>query len=151
MWWSVIHGFTPFLCRPNLSDELYPLLYLAWLSPLLLHVGVVRKVVSTPLGLLILRLLVLVGIASFQFQDPHSQAVIMGVGNAAAMLVLCSSWWATSHIDRYVASSHLACMVENVPHSFHPAVFESSEIAYIHNKILRISTSLVVARHSTHG
>lgn len=105
IWWSVLQSFASFLCDPNsysLSTISLPycLLCSVWLSPLLLLVSAVRTAVSTPLGLLVLRLVLLGGIASFQFQEPHSHAVGMGVAMSAATIILCSKLWDISQIDR---------------------------------------------------
>lgn len=108
LWWSILHAlpsgvfFYP-LCALEISG--YEVLCAVWLSPLLLLIGPLRRAVSTPLGLLVLRLLTLVGVASFQGPTTLSRLIILGVGNFFVLLTLTATWWGLSRLDRWVDPS----------------------------------------------
>lgn len=74
---------------------------LLWLSPLLMGVGPFRRFLTSPLGLLLMRLCSLVGVASYQAPSTLSRLLVLGVGNFFAMLVLAGSWWEKSKLDRH--------------------------------------------------
>ena len=72
---------------------------LTWLSPLLLMVGAVQKMVSTPLGLFLLRLVVAAGSLSPRSPSALVRCALLSAGNACAMLALCAKWWHMSSLD----------------------------------------------------
>lgn len=74
---------------------------LLWLSPVLMGVGPIRRFVTSPLGLMLMRLGSLVGVASYHAPSTLSRLLILGVGNFFAMLVLAGSWWEKSKLDRH--------------------------------------------------
>ena len=55
------------LCAMEISG--FEIVCVFYFSPLLTLIGPIQRAVSTPLGLLVLRLLTLVGVASFQVCD----------------------------------------------------------------------------------
>ena len=75
LWWSVVHSlsavmwFYP-LCAMEISG--FEVVCTFYLSPVLTLIGPIRRAVSTPLGLMGLRLLTLVGVASFQVCSGYS-------------------------------------------------------------------------------
>ena len=73
---------------------------LLWLSPILLGVGLFRRCVSSPLGLMFVRALTMIGVASYQAPTTLSRLLILAVGNMFAMLTLAGSWWDKSKLDR---------------------------------------------------
>ena len=78
----------------------YESLAVLWLSPLLLLLGPVRRALTTPSGLLLLRLLMMVGVASFQVNTLLTRLAVLAVGNFFAFLVLPASLWDLSRLDR---------------------------------------------------
>ena len=78
----------------------YESLAVVWFSPLLVLIGPLRRAVATPLGLLVLRLLSLVGVASYQAPTLLSRLVLLAVGNFFCGLVLTAKWWNMSKLDR---------------------------------------------------
>ena len=103
LWWSMIHGFPALiwffpLCAMEISG--YESLAVVWFSPLLVLIGPLRRAVATPLGLLVLRLLSLVGVASYQAPTLLSRLILLAVGNFFCGLVLTAKWWNMSKLDR---------------------------------------------------
>lgn len=99
----MIHGFPALvwffpLCAMEISG--YESLAIVWFSPLLVLIGPLRRAVATPLGLLVLRLLSLVGVASYQAPTLLSRLVLLAVGNFFCGLVLTAKWWNMSKLDR---------------------------------------------------
>ena len=105
LWWSVFGAlpaliwFYP-LCAMEISG--YESLAFLWLSPLLTFIGPIRRGVSTPTGLMLLRILTLIGVVSFQAPTTLSRLILLAVGNSFALLTLCASWWNMSKLDRYI-------------------------------------------------
>lgn len=101
----MIHGFPALiwffpLCAMEISG--YESLAVVWFSPLLVLIGPLRRAMATPLGLLVLRLLSLVGVASYQAPTLLSRLILLAVGNFFCGLVLASKWWNMSKLDRLV-------------------------------------------------
>lgn len=88
------------LCAMHISG--YETLSVLWFSPLLLLVPLLRRAAATPLALLLLRLLMLVGVASFQIHELLSRLVTLAVGNFFVLLVLPASLSGLSKLDRWV-------------------------------------------------
>lgn len=104
MWWSVIQAlpalvwFFP-LCQMEVSG--YEALALVWFSPFLTLLPPVRRTVSSPLGLMILRLLSIVGVASIQAPTTITRLTMLAAGNFFVMLGWTGNWWSMSKLDRY--------------------------------------------------
>lgn len=99
----MIHGFPALiwffpLCAMEISG--FESLAVVWFSPLLVLIGPLRRAVATPLGLLVLRLVSLVGVASYQAPTLLSRLVLLAVGNFFCGLVLTAKWWNMSKLDR---------------------------------------------------
>ena len=86
------------LCAMHISG--YETLSVLWFSPLLLLVPPLRRTAATPLALFLLRLLMLVGVASFHIHDLLSRLVTLAVGNFFVLLVLPASLCGLSKLDR---------------------------------------------------
>lgn len=78
----------------------YEALGIVWFSPLLTLIGPLRRAISTPFGLLVLRLLTIVGVASFQAPTTISRLVLLATGNFFVMLGWVANWWSMSKLDR---------------------------------------------------
>lgn len=102
-WWSMFHAmpalvfFFP-LCQMGPSG--YEVLSIVWFSPLLTLIGPIRRGISTPTGLLITRMLSIVGVASFLASTLLLRLTLLAAGNFFIMLVLVGSWWNMSKLDR---------------------------------------------------
>ena len=103
LWWNITLALAPMiwfypLCALEISG--YETLCVLWFSPLLMLIGPIRRGASSPLGLLLLRLLTLVGVASYQAPTTLSRLIVLAVGNMFAMLTLGATWWNMSKLDR---------------------------------------------------
>ena len=87
------------LCALQISG--FELAYVLSLSPLLALSGPIRRALTTPFGLLLLRILTLVGVASYQSPTAIIRVVVLAVGNMFALLSIISMWWNRSKLDRY--------------------------------------------------
>lgn len=103
MWWSLVHAlpgvlwFFP-LCAMEVSG--FEAIAILWLSPVLMVVSPLRRFLTSPLGLMLIRLCSMVGVASYQAPTTLSRLLVLGVGNFFAMLVLAGTWWEKSKLDR---------------------------------------------------
>ena len=121
----MIHGFPALiwffpLCAMEISG--YESLAVVWFSPLLVLIGPLRRAISTPLGLLVLRLLSLVGVASYQAPTLLSRLILLAVGNFFCGLVLTAKWWNMSKLDRLEAQCNsmcFGCKIRNSPGDYY--------------------------------
>ena len=86
------------LCALELSG--YEPIIILWFSPLLALWSPIRRALATPSALLVLRLLTLVGVASYQTPTSISRLVVLAVGNMFTVLAFVSMWWDRSKLDR---------------------------------------------------
>ena len=86
------------LCALEVSG--YEIVCLLWFSPVLALCAPIRRALATPSALLVLRLLTLVGVASYQSPTSLSRLLVLGAGNMFAVLALVSMWWGRSTLDR---------------------------------------------------
>ena len=86
------------LCQMEISG--YEIAALVWISPILTLIGPLRRAVSTPFGLMVLRLLSIIGLASFQAPTMLSRLFLLAVGNFFMMLGWVANWWNMSKLDR---------------------------------------------------
>ena len=103
LWWSVFEALFPMLwffplCALQVSG--YEPIILLSLSPLLSLWAPLRQALTTPPALLMLRLLTLVGVASYQSPTPLARLVVLAVGNSFGLLAFISMWWDRSRLDR---------------------------------------------------
>lgn len=104
LWWSVFHSlpavlwFYP-LCAMEVSG--FEVIAVMWLSPVVMAVGPIRRFLTSPLGLMLMRLGTMVGVASYQAPSTLSRLLVLGVGNMFAVLVLAGTWWGKSKLDRH--------------------------------------------------
>ena len=103
LWWSVFEALFPMLwffplCALQVSG--YEPIILLSLSPLLSLWAPLRQALATPPALLMLRLLTLVGVASYQSPTPLARLVVLAVGNSFGLLAFISMWWDRSRLDR---------------------------------------------------
>lgn len=80
----------------------FEILALLWLSPVLVGFKSVRNFVTSPHGLLLVRILAMMGMASFQAPSTLFRLMMLSAGNFFAMLALVGSLWDKSRLDRYV-------------------------------------------------
>ena len=104
LWWSVFDALSPMLwffplCALEVSG--YEPIILLWFSPLLALWAPIRRALATPSVLLVLRLLTLVGVASYQSPTSLTRLVVLSVGNMFALLTLVAMWWGHSKLDRF--------------------------------------------------
>ena len=104
LWWSVFDALFPMLwffplCALEVSG--YEPIIVLWFSPLLALWSPIRRALTTPPALLVLRLLTLVGVASYQSPTSLSRLIVLAVGNMFAVLALVSMWWGRSRLDRW--------------------------------------------------
>ena len=88
------------LCAMQVSG--FETIAFLWLSPVIMVVGPLRRFLCSPLGLLLVRLGSMVGVASYHAPTTLSRLLVLGVGNCFAMLVLAGTWWEKSKLDRCV-------------------------------------------------
>ena len=103
LWWSVFDALLPMLwffplCALEVSG--YEPIIILWFSPLLALWSPIRRALATPSALLVLRLLTLVGVASYQTPTSISRLVVLAVGNMFTVLAFVSMWWDRSKLDR---------------------------------------------------
>ena len=91
----------------------YEVVAIFWLSPLVMAIRPIRKFLTSPFGLMLMRVCAMMGVASYQAPSTLSRLVILGVANFFAMLVLAGTWWDKSKLDRWVfiRSHHIACCI----------------------------------------
>lgn len=65
-----------------------------------LYVGVVKRFFSTPFGLMTAKILSFMVLVSHQFSEPVLQVLAIGVGGGACVLVIYSSVWDVSNLDK---------------------------------------------------
>lgn len=104
LWWSVFDALFPMLwffplCALEVSG--YEPIVILWFSPILALWSPVRRALATPAALLVLRLLTLVGVASYQSPTSLSRLIVLAVANMFAVLALVSMWWGRSRLDRW--------------------------------------------------
>ncbi|KAL5460590.1 hypothetical protein EMCRGX_G034044 [Ephydatia muelleri] len=101
IWWSVVSALVSTIwCWNRTSFGLELVTTFTWLSPLLLLVGALQKVIHTPLGLALLRAATTAGLLSTQLAPTALvRLALLGAGNACAMLSLCAQWWGMSGLD----------------------------------------------------
>ena len=87
------------LCALEISG--FEIICILWLSPVITLIGPIRRVVTTPFGLMTLRLFSLVGVFSYQLPTTVVRLIMLGVGNCFCILVQCATWWEVSKLDRY--------------------------------------------------
>lgn len=80
----------------------YEAIAFLWFAPIVMWVGPLRRFVTSPFGLLLVRACSMVGVASFQAPSTLSRLLVLGVGNFFGMLALAGSWWDKSKLDRYL-------------------------------------------------
>ena len=80
----------------------FEVIAILWLSPVLMRVGSVQRFVTSPLGLMVMRILTMIGVVSYQSPSTLSRLLVLGVGNMFAILALAGSWWDKSRLDRYI-------------------------------------------------
>ncbi|CAI8002702.1 PGAP2-interacting protein [Geodia barretti] len=103
LWWSVFDALLPMLwffplCALQVSG--YEPIFLLCFSPILALWTPIRQALATPPALLVLRLLTLVGVASYQSPNAITRLAVLAVGNFFALLAFVSMWWNRSKLDR---------------------------------------------------
>lgn len=100
IWWSVVSALVSAAwCYKRTSGGLESVTVVAWLSPLLLSVGLLQKVVHTPLGLALLRAGTMAGLLFTHTPTALVKFALLCAGNACAILSLCAQWWSMSGLD----------------------------------------------------
>ena len=85
---------------PSVQVSGFEIIAILWFSPIVMVIGPIRRGLTSPLGLMLMRLCMMIGVASYQAPSTLSRLIILGVGNMFAMLVLAGSWWDKSKLDR---------------------------------------------------
>jgi hypothetical protein len=87
------------LCALQVSG--YEPTILLCFSPILALWTPIRQALATTPALLVLRLLTLVGVASYQSPNAATRLAVLAVGNFFALLAFVSMWWNRSKLDRW--------------------------------------------------
>jgi len=88
------------LCMMEISY--YEVLGFLWMSPVLMKVQCIRRFVTSPCGLMLLRAMTMIGVGSFLAPTTIVRLILSSIGNFFAILSLAGSLWDKSRIDRQV-------------------------------------------------
>jgi hypothetical protein len=101
--WSLLNHLAPMIWFYPLNElEItgYESVAVVLFSPILLGIGFLRSVLQSKLGIVVLGLLQLVGLASFQAPTTLQRLMLLAVGCFSAMLALGCSLWHSSKVSR---------------------------------------------------
>lgn len=79
----------------------YEVLGFLWMSPVLMKFECIRHFVTRPYGLMLTRMLTMIGVASFLASSTILRVIVGSIGNFFAMLALAGTLWDKPKIDRY--------------------------------------------------
>ncbi|XP_072039997.1 PGAP2-interacting protein-like [Amphiura filiformis] len=76
----------------------YEALAVVWFIPIICTSQTIFEAIQSRTGMFVLRAVCVATIGSFQAPTTLSRLLILSVGNGAAILLLCATWWhKTSH------------------------------------------------------
>ncbi|CAH1777955.1 unnamed protein product [Owenia fusiformis] len=103
VFWSIFQGLGPMIWFYPLNElEIsgYEAFAVLLLSPVLLGLGIIYRLLDNRIGLGILRLGVVVGLGSFQAPDTLTRLIILAIGNACNMLVFTLTLYSKNKLQR---------------------------------------------------
>ena len=86
------------LCLMKVSG--LEILGLLWMSPVLMKFTTVRHFVTKPFGLMIVRMLTMIGVGSYLSSSTILHVLLISIGNFFAMLALAGTLWDKFNKDR---------------------------------------------------
>ncbi|XP_033118188.1 PGAP2-interacting protein-like isoform X3 [Anneissia japonica] len=104
--WTVFHGLAPMVWYYPLNQlEItgYEAYSLVWFSPLLCISTKFLDIIQSKTGILILRLLCVASLASFQAPTTSLRLQILAAGNFFALLLVLATWWHKSAYQRCIS------------------------------------------------
>ena len=78
----------------------YEALAIVWFIPIICTSQAISEAIQTRKGLFVLRAVCVAAVGSFQAPTTLSRLLILAVGNGAAILLLCGTWWHKSAHQR---------------------------------------------------
>ena len=104
IWWSVVQSFPPTVLHSSIVEKKpygYELLALCYTSPLLImRLPSVEKFISTPSGLLLSRMCLLLALLGCHATDSVFRLSLSFVGNMFVPLILSRLWLINEPLDR---------------------------------------------------
>ncbi|CAF0860410.1 unnamed protein product [Adineta ricciae] len=105
IFWTIFFGIGPmvmFFPMVKLAIDGYEILILCLASPIILSSSIVRNIAESTVGKLITRIIIIISLLSFQFENPVLRLFILSIGAGAAMIDLCTSLSARYHSYRSI-------------------------------------------------
>lgn len=103
LWWSVFLAMPGVLWFYSLSQMKitgYEAMCFLLLSPVLMVSESVHTFVTKPFGLMVVRMLTMMGVLSFLTGSTILHVILMSVGSSCGVLALGGSLWSKTPIDR---------------------------------------------------
>jgi endonuclease/exonuclease/phosphatase family metal-dependent hydrolase len=105
IFWTIFFGIGPmvmFFPMVKLAIHGYEVLILSLASPIILGSSFVNNIAESTVGKLIIRLIVITSLLSFQLEDPLVRLLVLSIGTSAVMIDLCTSLNSRYHSYRSI-------------------------------------------------
>ncbi|UJR37455.1 hypothetical protein I4U23_030158 [Adineta vaga] len=105
IFWTIFFGIGPmvmFFPMVKLAIDGYEVLILSLASPIILSFSFVNNIAESTVGKLITRIIMIISLLSFQFENPVLRLLILSFGTSATMIDLCTSLSARYHPYRSI-------------------------------------------------
>ncbi|EDV21484.1 uncharacterized protein TRIADDRAFT_59992 [Trichoplax adhaerens] len=106
IWWTFLQGISPTIWLyplEVLGISGYEAFAVCLFSPILVGLGPIRRLVHSLNGLMVLRLMMILALTSYEAPTTLSRLIAFSIGTGIAMLASCGSFYAQSAIDRSAA------------------------------------------------